>query len=479
MEGPPVRRKKSASERREQRLRADARSLQRILKGLYSTATHRGSQLTKVGRSLLEVIQRDSATTPPPTHAPDKSSSTNSVPSPASTLPSVLARRVPRVASCLEEHGPVKSSDSVPSPASTLPSVLVRKVPRMASCLEENGPDTSSSDSVPSPASTLPSVLAGSGSYLAAAPKRNYATFVPGACTHPNVAKVDEFVDRLVRSSTTTPTVSTLVLQKKVRSSDISQPTPANTEDMDYKSDLEQMMPTDDGLQAARRPLPDASRPSIPPSAAEEDDSKVLTGQNARQFLDEPLFPPLLGEFSRPTQALVGGNSASSDEAALSEAVSSRSSSPSIMPMPDSVYDESDDDDIFMVPDSHKGCSSDEDALLEAGSPTMPLLHTRSDFGNAGSSTDGLMQPMDAALNTNANADLGMIAQLVSELAVEKEALAVHVASSSQRQAAVMEQHVETISMLRKELDRCRSQLAANEPVLQMMAEQLQMLSKQ
>jgi len=210
MEGPPVRRKKSASERREQRLRADARSLQRILKGLYSTATHRGSQLTKIGRSLLEVIQRDSATTPPPTHGPDKSSS-NSVPSPASTLPSVLARRVPRMASCLEEHGPDKSSDSVPSPASTLPSVLVRKVPRMASCLEENGPDTSSSDSVPSPASTLPSVLAGSGSYLAAAPKRNYATFVPGACTHPNVAKVDEFVDRLVRSSTTTPTVSALV----------------------------------------------------------------------------------------------------------------------------------------------------------------------------------------------------------------------------------------------------------------------------
>ena len=129
---------------------------------------------------------------------------------------------------------------------------------------------------MPSPASSLPSVLDGSGSYLAAAPKRNYATFVPSACSHPNVAKVDEFVDRLVRSSTTTPTVSTLVLQKKVRSSDISQPTPANTEDMDYKSDLEQMMPTDDGLQVARRPLPDASRPTLSPSAAEKDEAALL-----------------------------------------------------------------------------------------------------------------------------------------------------------------------------------------------------------
>ena len=104
----------------------------------------------------------------------------------------------------------------------------------------------------------------------------------------------------------------------------------------------------------------------------------------------------------------------------------------------------------------------------------MPLLHTRSDFGNAGSSTDGLMQ-LDAALNTNANADLGMIAQLVTELAADQQALEVHVASASQRQIAAME---ELNCKLRKELDECRSQLAANEPILQMMAEQLRMLNK-
>ena len=82
---------------------------------------------------------------------------------------------------------------------------------------------------------------------------------------------------------------------------------------------------------------------------------------------------------------------------------------------------------------------------------------------------------MDAALNTNANADLGMIAQLVTELAADQQALEVHVASASQRQIAAME---ELNCKLRKELDECRSQLAANEPILQMMAEQLRMLNK-
>ena len=82
----------------------------------------------------------------------------------------------------------------------------------------------------------------------------------------------------------------TLVLKEKVSSSEDCTTTPEDMEYINSKKDLEQMMPTDDGPQAARRPLPDASRPTLSPSAAEEDDSKVLTGQNARQFLDEPLF---------------------------------------------------------------------------------------------------------------------------------------------------------------------------------------------
>jgi len=225
----PPRRRKTALERREQRLRSETRIVGKLLGGVAQLRQHRGSAPSRLMGAIDDALRScritpDTTKTPANgTDAPSKNrpdTSSDSVPSPASTLPSVLARRVPRVASCLEEHGPDKSPDSVPVPASTLPSVLARKVPRMASCLEENGPDTSSSNSVPSPASTLPSVLAGSGSYLAAAPKRNSATFVPGACSHPNVAKVDEFVDRLVRSSTTTPTAPTLALQKKVRSSD-------------------------------------------------------------------------------------------------------------------------------------------------------------------------------------------------------------------------------------------------------------------
>ena len=168
--------------------------------------------------------------------------------------------------------------------------------------------------------------------------KERHATFVPGASSHPDVAKVDEFVDRLVRSgagpsgfipswssmssssSVALPTLSTLVLEKKVRSSEDSKTTPEDMEYIDLKKDLEQMMPTDDGLQATSRPHPDASRPIIPPSAAEEDDFNVPTGPNACQIFDEPLFQLLLCEILGPSPALVGGKRASSDEAALLEA---------------------------------------------------------------------------------------------------------------------------------------------------------------
>jgi len=191
----PPRRRKTALERREQRLRSETRIVGKFLGGVAQLRQHRGSAPSRLMGAIDDAL-RSCRITPDTTKTP-----ANGTDAPSKNRPDT-------------------SSDSVPSPASTLPSVLARKVPRMASCLEENGPDTSSSNSVPSPASTLPSVLAGSGSYLAAAPKRNSATFVPGACSHPNVAKVDEFVDRLVRSSTTTPTAPTLALQKKVRSSD-------------------------------------------------------------------------------------------------------------------------------------------------------------------------------------------------------------------------------------------------------------------
>ena len=169
-------RRKSAAERRAQQLRSDARCLQKLLGGLLEVQGHRGNQLSKVGKSLLEVIQRSA---PEPTHSP--------------------------------------------------------------------------------PAEAL---------------KREYATFVPGASSHPDVAKVDEFVDRLVRSgggpsefipssssmssssSVALPSLSTLVLEKKVRSSEDSKAIPEDMEYIDLKKDLEQMMPTDD------RP------PSCPPTSS-------------------------------------------------------------------------------------------------------------------------------------------------------------------------------------------------------------------
>jgi len=167
----PPRRRKTALERREQRLRSETRIVGKLLGGVAQLRQHRGSAPSRLMGAIDDAL-RSCRITPDTTKTP-----ANGTDAPSKNRPDT-------------------SSDSVPSPASTLPSVLARKVPRMVSCLEENGPD-----------------------YLEV-PKRNYATFVPGACSHPNVAKVDEFVDRLVRSSTTTPTAPTLALQKKVRSSD-------------------------------------------------------------------------------------------------------------------------------------------------------------------------------------------------------------------------------------------------------------------
>jgi len=80
-----------------------------------------------------------------------------------------------------------------------------------------------------------------------------YTDFVPGASSHPDVAKVDEFVDQLVRSgcrpselspklssmssstSVTLPSMITLVLKNKVRFSEDSKTAPEDMEYMDSK----------------------------------------------------------------------------------------------------------------------------------------------------------------------------------------------------------------------------------------------------
>jgi len=55
MEHPP-RRKKTAKETREQFLRADARTVQRLLKGFDSIANHRGNRLTTLGTALRNAL---------------------------------------------------------------------------------------------------------------------------------------------------------------------------------------------------------------------------------------------------------------------------------------------------------------------------------------------------------------------------------------------------------------------------------------
>jgi hypothetical protein len=75
--GPSPRRKKSASERRQQRARSDARCLSHILSGLISVGAHRGNRLSKVGALLKEAIHDASRVTPDPTPTPTPAPPTN------------------------------------------------------------------------------------------------------------------------------------------------------------------------------------------------------------------------------------------------------------------------------------------------------------------------------------------------------------------------------------------------------------------
>ena len=54
----PTQRKKTASERRAQRLRAEGRRLQHVLGALNEVHVHRGGQLTKFGNVLREVLMK-------------------------------------------------------------------------------------------------------------------------------------------------------------------------------------------------------------------------------------------------------------------------------------------------------------------------------------------------------------------------------------------------------------------------------------
>jgi len=163
---------------------------------------------------------------------------------------------------------------------------------------------------------------------------------------------------------------------------------------------------------------------------------------------------------SEETSGIVGLQSAA--------AAAPRSESP-LLRMPDYISNSS-DDDSYMGRDSDKGASSYEDLFFETG---------LGDLGNTGSSSSGAMPPVGAAMNADANADLGThILQMLSELTADQMALGVHVESSRQRQVDSIEQAEEMICNLRKELAACRSQMAANEPVLQMLADQVQMLEK-
>ena len=58
-EGYAPRRRKTAKERRAQRLRSEARAMQRLLHGLMDLQVHRGSQLSRVGVALRDVLQSD------------------------------------------------------------------------------------------------------------------------------------------------------------------------------------------------------------------------------------------------------------------------------------------------------------------------------------------------------------------------------------------------------------------------------------
>ena len=65
----PARRKKSAAERRAQRLRAEGRVMQRMLKCLGEVSSHRGCKLSRLGEVLASTLQTDLDTMQPSTEA--------------------------------------------------------------------------------------------------------------------------------------------------------------------------------------------------------------------------------------------------------------------------------------------------------------------------------------------------------------------------------------------------------------------------
>ena len=72
------RHKKTASERREQRLRAEARMACRLMRGLEQVHAHRGCKLSRVGVALRAALAGLEATQPEPadTAAPDEAART-------------------------------------------------------------------------------------------------------------------------------------------------------------------------------------------------------------------------------------------------------------------------------------------------------------------------------------------------------------------------------------------------------------------
>ena len=132
------RRKKTSAERRSQQLRSDARSMHRLLAGLLEVETHRGNELSKVGRGLLEVLRTGGTQSGQPTSvrarkAPgaarsgDDEEGESSKLSPA-TMPSVPVRRdigSPSAAEVVEVEGGSPHSES--SLVTTQQSVLAKR----------------------------------------------------------------------------------------------------------------------------------------------------------------------------------------------------------------------------------------------------------------------------------------------------------------------------------------------------------------
>jgi len=162
------RRRKSAAERRSQQVRSDARSMHRLLAGLLEVEMHRGNELSKVGRGLLEVLRTGGTQSGQPTSvrarkAPgvarsgDDEEGESSKLSPAS-MPSVPVRRdigSPSAVEVVEVEGGSPHSES--SLVTTQQSVLARRASDEAAGFQDGG----SIASKLSPASALLSVLAG------------------------------------------------------------------------------------------------------------------------------------------------------------------------------------------------------------------------------------------------------------------------------------------------------------------------------